>query len=140
MKNIPAFDDKLREIIQSAGFEPALPGMNERIMNRIELTGIIKTNQRYKPVISVFGWIVSAILFLGLLIISFLLPGNEEINKFNLAIDTEKIMDSLTHFFSFSHLSVSISSLLLFAFAGLLIWISFDFILNSIFEKTKRSS
>ncbi len=139
MKNIPAFDDKIRRMIRSAGYEQALPGMNERIMNRVELTSIIKARPQYKPVISVIGWILFALVFLGLLIISFVLQSGEDNNQFNLVINTEKAMSRLIHFFSFPHISLNFSNIFIIAFIGLLILLSLDVILHSIFEKSKRS-
>ncbi len=138
LKNIPVFDDKIRELMQAAGHEQALPGMNERIMNRIELTTILKIRPRYKPVLSLSGWIIFAVIFLGLIIFSYMLTGGNETEYYNTGIDTKLIIDRILQVFTFPELTQNVSGLLLIAFMGILIWISLDFILNSVYVKMKR--
>ncbi len=140
MKHIPVFDDKIRELIKAAGYEQASPGMNERILSRIELTAIIKPKLRYKPVISWLGWIAFLALVLGLLIFSYLLAANNEMEKFSMNFDTRQFIDKMMQVFAFPELSLNISGLLLIAVMGILIWGSVDFILNSIFEKQRRNN
>lgn len=140
MKHIPVFDNKIRELIKEAGYEQALPGMNERIMSRIELTSIIKPRLRYKPVISWVGWVAFVVLFLGLLIFSYLLTGNNEMDKFSTGISIKQFIDKMIQVFAFPEFSLNISGLLLIALMGILIWGSLDFILNRLFEKNRKNN
>jgi hypothetical protein len=136
MKTHTDSTDKAGDLIRQAGPEIPPQGMTERIMNRIEVV-TLKRSQNIIPIISIRGWIfvaASAIVIIMLCISA----GNAGALNGSILPDAGQWFASLPMDNNPLRFNFQVPKPLLFGLMGLLLWFSLDFLLNTL--KWKRQS
>jgi len=137
MKTTSGSTDRVGNMIRQAGPEIPPPGMTERIMNRIEVVSL-KKSQVISPVIGIRGWTWIGIFVIGLIVLSMHtgLTGAADGNRL---WDAGNLLRSFPHPGKSMHIDFQVPKPLLFGLAGLLLWFSLDFLLSTLRWKKQVS-
>jgi hypothetical protein len=127
MKRRKDYTDNVGTIIRLAGHDAHNPGMNERIMNRIELARM-HMPVKVKPVIGPLAWLLIGSFFVALLALCFIFAGNAEGNSKEIRVNFGLLAEQVSNMNSLFNFKVSL--VLLIAMTSLLILTGLDYLMN----------
>lgn len=123
--------DIVGKMIRLAGYETPSPGMTERIMNRIEVA-TLKKPVNFRPIIGLRGWVFIGVLAIMLLILSYILMGNNGSNTGNSLIDIKLLLQKIPVFIEPFRSTLQVPKVLLFGLTGLLLLIGLDYLVSTL--------